>query len=370
MTRSLKTWLVVVLAGVVVVALGRSFEKHLDEEKRGGSQIVEKIMTVCIGRFLIDMPAEALYELHGSRIDGFDIVAFEESDAGFQERVLARKAQIEATTDRFGKRDNLEVFRKVKNDHGVWGHIFVHGRDVTEGQSSDGLTVERYRYESVSVEALVHVDGISIDVSAPDYDPESIRNLTKLIAQIAPNLENRIPIEHGFCIDRAFVRDPLSADQGEQITMVARLPNRPDILFNMILAAGTEPDREGLLQRAAESSTRLTDAQSKRVKTLRAEKRVIGGIIGEELVERFLENEGTVVHSFWWEVNGTQDNVFVPHLVFRMDTGHSDNGPVRSSLSDLAALRLWDKIASSIRLRPISARNVTQHLPPLSPTKK
>ncbi len=370
MTRSLKTWLVVVLAGIVVAGLGRTFETHLDEEKLEGSQIADKMVTVCIGRFLIDMPAEARYELHGARIDGFDIVAFEESDAGFQERVLARQAQIEAASDRLGKRNNLEVVRKVRNNHGVAGHIFVHGRDVTEGQSSDGLTVERYRYESVSAEALVHVDGISIDVSASDHDPETTGNLSKLIGQIVPNPENRIPTAHGFCIDRAFIRDPLSADQGEQIMMQARLPNRLDIVFNMILAAGTEPDREGLLLRAAHSNTRLIDDERKRVKRLRADKRVIGGISGDEIAERFLENEDTVVHSFWWEVNGTHDNVFVPHLVFKMDTGYSDNGPVPSSLSDSAALRLWDKIVSSIRLRPINAQNATGPLPPISRTKK
>lgn len=33
MTRSSKTWLAVVLAGIVVAALGRTFETHLDEEK-------------------------------------------------------------------------------------------------------------------------------------------------------------------------------------------------------------------------------------------------------------------------------------------------------------------------------------------------
>ncbi|KFC63523.1 T6SS immunity protein Tli4 family protein [Massilia sp. LC238] len=370
MIRSLKTWLMVVLAGVVVAALGRTFETHRDEEKLEGSQITEKIKTVCIGRFLIDMPAEAQYELHGARIDGFSIVAFEESDAGFQERVLARKAQIEAVTDRPGRRNNLEVASKVRNNHGVAGHIFVHGRNVTEGQSSDGLTVARYRYESVAVEALVHVDGISIDVSASDHDPESIGNLSTLIAQIVPNPENRTPTAPGYCIDRAFIRDPLSADQGEQIVMNARLPNWPDITFNMILAAGTEPDREGLLERAANSNTRPIDDERKRVKRLRSDRRVIGGISGDDLAERFLENEDTVVHSFWWEVNGTQDNVFVPHLVFRMDTGHSVNGPVPSSLSDIAALQLWDKIVSSIRLRPINAQNATQPVPPPSLTKK
>jgi hypothetical protein len=88
-----------------------------------------------------------------------------------------------------------------------------------------------------------------------------------------------------------------------------------------------------------------------RVSKLRAAPREISGLPGEELVELFVEENDARVHSFWWEVNGTEDNVLVPHLVFKMNTGSSADGPVPSSLSDGTAVGLWDKITSSIRLR-------------------
>lgn len=355
MRRLFRTGLAVVLAGVVIAGLARTWDTGAEQDKHGVARMTEKMKTVCVGRFLVDLPEEAQYEFHRPRVDGFDISVFDESEEDFEKRVVSRKSQLEAVPVRPGGHKNLELIREVSNDHGIKGHVFVHGRDVTEGQSSDGLTIERYRYESVSVEALVHANGISIDLSAPTYDPESVTNLAKLITQLVPNPDNRIPTESGFCIDRAYIRDPLSADQGEEIMMAAWLPNRPDILFKIMLAAGTEPDRQGLLERGAESDDRLSNDERMRVSRLRSDKRSIGGIDGEELVERFVENNDAVVYSFWWEVNGTVDNVFIPHILFKMDTGHSEHSPVPSSLSENAATCLWDTVLSSLRVRPSQA---------------
>lgn len=355
MRRLFRTGLAVMLAGVVIAGLARTGDTGAEQDKHGVARMTEKMKTVCVGRFLVDLPAEAQFEFHRPRVDGFDISVFGESDEEFEKRVVLRKSQLEAVPNRPGGHKNLELVREVSNAFGIKGHIFVHGRDVTEGQSSDGLTVARYRYESVSVEALVHANGVSIDLSAPTYDPESVTNLAKLITLLVPNPDNLIPNEPGFCIDRAYIRDPLSADQGEEIMMAAWLPNRPDVLFKIMLAAGTEPDRQGLLERGEESDMRLSTDERTRVSRLRADKRSIGGIDGEELVERFVENNDAVVYSFWWEVNGTVDNVSIPHIVFKMDTGYSEHGPVPSSLSENAATCLWDTVLSSLRVRSSEA---------------
>ncbi|QOY92342.1 hypothetical protein IM543_11865 [Massilia sp. UMI-21] len=352
MRRLFRTGLAVMLAGVVIAGLASTWDTGARRDKHEVAKMTEKMKTVCVGRFLLDVPAEAQYAFHQPRVGGFDIAVFDETEDEFQKRVVARKTQLEAAPDRPGGHKNLESFREVQNDHGMKGQVFVHSRDVSEGQSSDGLTVERYRYESVSVEALVHGNGISIDFSAPNHDPETIDKLAKLIAQLVPNPDDRVPAEPGFCIDRAYFLDPLGAEQREEIMMAAWLPDRPDVVFKIMLAAGTEPDRQGLLERGAESDTRLSVEEKNRVARLRADKRTIGGIEGEELVERFVENNDAVVYSFWWEVNGTENNVLAPHIVFRMDTGYNEHGPVPSSLSENAATCLWDTVLSSFRLRP------------------
>lgn len=329
--------------------------------------MTQKMKTVCVGRLLIDLPEEAEAELTRARIGGFDIVAFNETADAFQKRVQDREAQLRAKPDQLGGNRNLELAREIHTDSGLTGKIFVHTRTVTEGTAANGLELERYRYESVSAEALVHAAGISIDLEADDYDPGKVDALSKLLTQLVANPGNAIPSEPGYCIAHAYVKDPLKASQGEQIMMLARLPSHPDIDLMLILSAGLKPDKHGLLARSEAAVGRLSMAEKARVSTLRAAPREIGGLPGEELVELFVEESDARVHSFWWEVSGTENDVFLPHLVFKMNTGIGANGPVPSSLSEGSALGLWDKLTSSIRLRPTAVPASTRVEPPTVP---
>jgi hypothetical protein len=331
-------------------------------------KMTEKMKTVCVGRLLIDLPDEAQHHLYRAWVDGFDIEAFAESPEAFRKRVAAREAEIRAKPDRLGGDKNLETVREVTTDSGLAGKMFVHGRNVsegTEGYSAD--TLRHYRYEGVALEAHVHGDGISIDVSADDYDPDLIENLPKLVSQLVANPHNHMPTEPGFCLDRAYVRDPLTAEQGERIAMLAGLPSRPDIELRFDTMAGTKPDDRGLLERNAASHARAPAAINMRFTNLRAAPRMIGGLTGDELVERVIEENFAIIYGFEWDVNGTEDNVFVPAVTLQMKTGSGDGGPVPSSLSQLAALALWDKISSSIRIRPTQVPKASAPEPAASP---
>jgi hypothetical protein len=197
---------------------------------------------------------------------------------------------------------------------------------------------------------------MSFDVSAPDYDPDKIENLAKLVAKLVPNPANEAPTEPGFCVNRAWFRDPLTADQGEEIIMHAQLPSHPDIRFMAILAAGNKPATQSLLERTAGAMAGLTPDEKKRISNLREERRTIGGIAGDEVLTRVAEKNDAIVYTFWWEVDGTEDNVFLPHVAFKMYVGKGDDGPVPSSLSQDAAVALWDKISSSIRFHSASGQ--------------
>lgn len=312
-----------------------------------------KMKTVCVGRMLIDLPDEAKVELYGARISGLDIDAFAESAEAFQARLVAREAEIRAKPDYRGGGNNMESVRDVRSDNGFGGKIFVHGRYVTEGNASDGFSTEHYRYEGIALEAHVHGDGISIDLGAKKYDPERIGNLSRLLAQLVPNPANRVPAEPGFCLDSAYVRDPISAAENEQIVLAAKLPSYPDLGFHFETTAGLKPDPRGLVERNAASRGRLPVILNMRVTDLRAGPRAIGGLRGDEVVQRVIEDKLAIVYGFEWEVNGIQDTVHVPTLRLTMVTGRGHGEPVASSLSQPAALALWDRISSSIRVRPV-----------------
>jgi hypothetical protein len=363
------------LAGIVIVgltgawAIGQVRERRAAEQrdKHEVARMTNEMKTVCIGRFLVDLPEETQLELVQPRIDGFDISSFDEPQRDFLVRLGQREARLRSAPDRLGGSKNLESVREVKTANGVIGKIFVHSRTVMEGTRARGLELERYRFEGVAVEAMVHGQGMSFDLSADDYDPALIEDLPKLVAKLVPNPESQVPTEPGFCVHRAWFRDPLTADQGEQITMHAALPSHPDIAFLSILAAGRKPTEQGLLERSADTEAGLSPSQKKRVTRLRADVRTIGGVTGDELVRRVVEQNDAIGYTFWWEVNGTEDNVFVPHFLFKMTTGESNGGPVPTSLSQEAAMALWNKISSSIRLRPTEPRKSVADVPPPTP---
>jgi hypothetical protein len=374
-THRLRTGLAMLLAGIVFAgltgtwAIGKVQEKHeaARRDQQEVTRMTKEMKTVCIGRFLVDIPGEAMLELTQPRIDGFDISSFDEPEADFQTRLGQREARLRAEPDRLGGSNNLESVREVKTDNGVVGKIFVHGRTVREGTRLRGMELERYRYEGVAVEALVHGQGMSFDVSAPYYDPDQIDNLSKLIAKLVPNPTNEAPKEPGFCVYRAWFRDPLTADQGEEIMMHAQLPSHPDIKLLYILAAGRKPASQSLLERTADTEAGLTPDEKNRVFNLRAARRTIGGITGDEVVTRVAELNDSIGYTFWWEVDGTEDKVLVPHVVLKMTTGESNKGPVPTSLSQEAGMVLWDKISSSIRLRPTETPKPVAVEPPQTP---
>lgn len=359
-------------AGLVATwAVGKVLDKR-EESRRDQHEVArmtDKMKTVCVGRFLIDVPEEAEIELRQARIDGFDIASFNETEKEFQKRVADREAQVKAKPDYLGGNKNMESAREVKTDSGLFGKIFIHSRKVQEGTQGNGLGgVERYRHEGITTEALVHGDGVSIDLSYENRALKWVEDLPRLVSQLVVNPDNGIPAEPGFCMDRVYARDPLRADQREQIMMFGRLPSHPDIEFMFIVSAGLKPDPQGVLARNQAADEALSMAERMRVTRLREALREIGGLAGEELAELVVEENEARGHSFWWEVSGTEDNVFVPHVVFRMSTGNGNRKPVPSSLSDGAALGLWDKISSSIRLRstePVANKQLEAPTTPL-----
>lgn len=366
MKRLVRYRLASMLAGIVCAALvatwaiAQALDKHekAQRDKQEVVRMTDKMKTVCIGRFLIDMPAEAQVELVQPRISGFEIASFDESAEAFQARLAEREAYIRAQPNQAGGSRNLESVRDIKTARGVIGKMFVHGRQITEGTRARGLEIERYRYEGVAVEALVHGKGISLNIANDDYFPDRINKLVQLVDQLDPNPENIAPATPGFCVDRAYFNTTPNADQRERIMMLASLPSHPDVAFMLILAAGTKPDERGLLERDSAAESRLSLADRMRMTKLRAGMRDIAGLAGEEVIRMIVEKNGASGFDAWWEVNGTEDNVLVPHLVFKMNTGKGDKGPVPSSLSQGAAIALWDQISASLRLRPIAASKV------------
>ena len=312
---------IIAVASVAGLASDRMWDAQVTRRERleieGRDQgelarMTRKMRTICVGRFLIDLPEEAKVELREMRIDGFHIVSFEEPEADFRARLIQREARLRDTPDRLGGKNHLESVRDVKTENGVVGKMFVHGRTVKEGTRLRGPELENYRFEGIAVEALVHAEGMSFEVVADKYDPDLIENLPRLLAKLVPNRGDRPPTGPGYCVYHAWFRDPLTADQNERLMMHAEFPTHPDIDFRLDVMAGARPQGPGLLARIAEGYTSRSHAEEHGLFRLRAAPRTIAGIAGEEVVDEFDRLNNVFVQHFRWEVPGTADNVLIP----------------------------------------------------------
>lgn len=336
------------LAVGAAVAMFSVSTLHGMQDREQVAKMTERMKTVCVGRFLVDVPAAADTSLSSAAIDGFTISTRSENEQQFASRIAARESEISRTLNQLGRK-NLESARDVK-ENGYHGKVFIYGRLRTYGIEDE----KRVYTEIVAVDGYVNNGTVSLDFIAKGYDPKRIDNIFKLISQLSTRGADEIPAEPGFCIDRAMIRDPLVAAQAEGVTMFAGLREHPDLAIVFSTMAGTAPG-PGMLARSAAAAARQPFYVRAAFKTLREGGRTINGLPGEELAVKVTETNFTTGFNFDWEMRGKENDVFAPLLTLELQTGlnpRAGGRPVQSSLAEAALIELWDKISSSIRLRP------------------
>lgn len=324
------------------------------------AKLTQQMKTACVGRFLIDLPQSMDFSYSRAYIKGFWVSAQVETRQQFEARVLARQKEIEAEPNALGQK-NLEAAEDYQNN-GFTGKLFRFGRDLTKGEEN-GKPAD---WINVKLEGYVHAKGTSFDFIADGYDPSKIGKLPILLDKLRLVPANEIPIAAGFCLGPGMLLDPLPADYTEGVAMFAGFKDHPDLALALNTRAGTQPDKEGRLERDSAVDAEMPLWQKPLMNKLRKGKRNINGIEGDEVAEKWTELNFVNTFGFNWEVNGTSDNVFVPFMHLEMSTGHPVNAgarPVNSFLGEEALTQLWDKISSSVRVRPTSAAPATKGTP-------
>jgi hypothetical protein len=316
-------------------------------------KLTEQMKTACVGRFLIDLPAAMDYSYSHTFIYGFWLAAIPESGEAFVQRVAARQAEIDAQPNERGGK-NMEKVEAV-SAHGLSGKIFKFGRTTVEGLDENRKPIY---YVNVSLEGYVHADGTTFTLKVKDIDPDKTNILAQIIDKLRVVEPNEIPTAPGFCFGRGMLVDPVPVEWTEGVAMFAGFKTHPDLAlaFNTRAGLGKDPSDPGRLARNARAEAELPLWYRARLAKLRIGHRSINGIDGEEVLERGTERNFTRVWAFDWEVIGTKDDVFWPDMHLEMSTGHSTRAgaaPVSNFLgNDEALVQLWDKISSSIRIRP------------------
>lgn len=327
------------------------------------ANITETMKTVCVGRHLIDVPTQAEVSLSHERVAGFAIDTVEEDEAAFRSRVAAREAEVSRPELTGHHRGGMVGVRELHVPDMI-GRTMMFGRN--RGYLMEGD--RRVEDEFLSVEVHAHSRGLSFTLSAPYADEARVRLAEALLARLRVRGEDEIPSEPGFCIRRALFAEPLPVRKAESIAMHLRLPGHADLALDYVSMPGGGADL-GLLARVAETDAAAGADEVLRVTKLRLGRRKINGMDGEEALERMKELNLANTYAFIWETNGAADDPSRPFLSLELQGGISSQPggkPADTSLHEDAVLVLWDKISSSIRLRPAPTQTRRPEAPQLA----
>lgn len=333
------------LIAVIALAffLGHEFYQRQRDHMQKNAEFMK---TLCVGRFLLEVPQKAIVSYRGARISGWEISSWVETDEEFLIRISNEEIKLRSQKNEKNAA-SLEQVVNVKNDT-VLGRIFVFNRMWLEFFNF-GI---KERTQAISVLALLRIRDVTYSFHSESTSDEDVPQLEKLILQLAWRRAEDLPRRPGFCFDRGFLAEPLSANQSEFTAVFVGLPEHPDLAIALSTSAGINQDKS-LLQREADNQ--IKQQYSSRFHVLRLGARAINGIPGEEVLDRVDEPNGSVLHGFMWESITTKDDVYRPVLALELHTGRGKPGqPVNSSLSDPEVLALWEGISGSLRVRPIS----------------
>jgi hypothetical protein len=360
--RTLYTCIVVAGLFVAVLVASRATPQH--QQSRTAQQMMQQTKTICVGRLMLDLPADAEVTFTDARVDGVTIGVEAGYDAQKAAAAIAeRVSALGGETNELG-RPSLEK-REVVDGVNLQATLLYSGREkaVTRMQNGQPVTGD----EGITVEAFALKDDLFYrfkgeSLASPKYE-QVVHDLVK---NFASRTAGSMPAEPGFCTENGIIHSTTPLEPDERVAMFATLKGRPDIAIRLDTAVLEKP-QESLLARHAKNDTAIEFASS--IKYLGKQARELNGIPGDEVLVRVKESNGTSAHSFMWESPGKGMDVLAPNITLELETGKGNPGnPVNSSLSDEAALQLWQAIATSLRLRPTSTVNkvgTTAHVPPV-----
>jgi hypothetical protein len=352
---------VVALVISLVVAIGASygFEKITgDLMNRSLEKIDEmflKSRLVCFGRFVISVPNEAIIEYGAAELDGSLTVYRDQVDS----LVEFSSSRIREARDerKYLSDDQLIEFPLVgeATDGALPGQRLVFGAKGTLG-----YTIHSYM--------PLGRDLFVLEIHNVSNKDARVQEINRFATKLQLRSKAEIPVGPGFCIDGGFID---VQPKYENSAFGIRFKEFPDVRFSIQTRKNHDYLQEGsnptALRESAKEHASMVQLATffSRITTLREGRRQLDGWEGEELLTRRpAYRDDTDAHEFRFFSEGRRHDALHPLLDIRMDTGVKDNAraSVRPSLTNEAALSLWDKLLPTIRVRQPSDAT-----PPIAP---
>lgn len=320
---------------------------------QSGEDIFGQTKTLCVGRFLVDVPMTATVA-YGTTWVPYDIERLVGEADNIGEHLMRLNKELEEA--------RFLAHKDLLKENSVLGKVLpgsVEGQRTFIGLNK-GMAAFHHVWSLIPLGRDLYIASGSPSGRGDAYLKvvHEFHDLAKRMSVLAPG---EIPGESGFCIDGALVRDSLTP-RVEKIQLGVRLNEYPDVHFSIQLV------RKDYVVESDAIEPRLNQAEHdaiangsgewySRIKVLRKGSRTLGPWKGFEALAHIPPQRGLHdTHDFNFVALGIPKNPLVPTIDMKLDTGVQDNqaGAARPSISDRDALYIWDRITKSIRLRPVT----------------
>lgn len=314
---------------------------------------MNKTKSICFGRFMIDIPDGAEIREMGQQSEfAFGEIKSEpyaDSAEAFTQKMQQRESQLAGIDENKGRalKNALTLNASTK--------LFVTSRKIFR---RDDLGFEAYKVDKNQFFTLTE----------KNFEENVFRSevLPRLQNNLLPNIRARqsdeIPTEPGFCIKNGFIADDGSKEQYERARIQINFKAWPDVWVYVSSMTVHKAGEKTLFQRV-DAGPAIPAWAAGKFKTLRRDVREVNGRKGEEMLDLLPTDEGFQEFSFRWEANGAVNKIFAPDLVVELVSASATSSPggVRRppTTTNDQAIKLFDSIVGSIRLRPTSAPKVS-----------
>lgn len=318
----------------------------------------EKSKTVCFGRFMVDVPASTT-------------VVWGRSDIPLGVSVYPNGlGEVEAMAQKF--------IEELRSEKAIYLNDIPLLISIDETSRPEGKIVTGYEgFQAIGELKIngyfkLNNDGVVVDARPLiERKDQVISDITSIAQRLRQRAEHEVPTEAGNCIEYAFLPDKPGTEKERQAELVSigfRLKEFPDTHLSISIRPSNPHYSESntlkwQLERL-EKNLRAENLNHPRLKTKyfrRGTRQIHGWVEGFEALSRSPDQADIHgIHDFGMDFQGMPHDPLKPYVDIRMQTGVANNaaGSIKPSLTDEEAIAVWDRITSTIRVRPTGAAAV------------
>jgi hypothetical protein len=329
---------------------------HVAAPKSRVQAMFDTTKTVCFGQFIVDVPVSTVVAW-GTTAVPLEPIIYPRGAAKVKE--LAQEFIAELKSEKAINHNHVPLLLSVNQVADPEGAIVIGYEDF-----------EAINYVRVNGYFRLNDDGVIFKTySFVGKTDRNIATITRMAKSLRRRAEREVPSEPGNCIELGFVPDERDTDKegrAELIQIGFRLSELPDTHLSIFIHPSnpnyTEQDSFEWRLNRLEKTQKEEDPTDPLVNTKmlrRGPRQIHDWLNGFEALSRTPElPEMHSIHDFVAEFPGVPSAPLKPYLQIQMQTGVAGNtaGATKADLTDQEAVAVWDKITSTIWVRPTLMR--------------